>query len=507
MQLQVLNIDHGSISTHQQPLSQQSPQQLTFKSIANMSKFVRASKYRHVFGTANKREQCYENLRVSRNAWDTNLCKANARFISVNLEAGGGGQFAVIPLEQVGKLANDLPVFSGHTGAVLDTDFNPFNDYVVASGSEDCKVCVWSIPEGGLKENCNAPALSFDKHTRKVGHVLFHPTAENVLLSSGADLLIKLYDIKKGAEQQDVTGHPDIVNSIVYNYDGSMLATTCKDKKIRLVDPRGNKIVAETNGHQGVKGTRVCWLGDSQYIISTGFSKTSDRQYGLWDSRNMNEAIKIENLDTMSGGLMPFYDQDTRMIYLAGKGDGNIRYFEFEVAEDGPHMYYLTEYKSADPQRGVAFLPKRALNINECEISRVYKVHPDRVEPISFKVPRKSDQFQADIFPPTASDKPTLSADEWFGGKNGKPTLVSLEKGFVPSAKKEFVTEGISPAQAANDPLKNPQSEKEYQDGFHVLRKENDALKNEVAQKDVRIRQLELQLENLMANGGGNKGK
>lgn len=86
-------------------------------------------------------------------------------------------------------------------------------------------------------------------------------------------------------------------------------------------------------------------------------------------------------------------------------------------------------------------MAKRSLSINECEIARVYKVHPDRVEPISFKVPRKSDQFQADIFPPTASDKPSVSADEWFGGKSAKPILVSLEKGFQPSAKKEFVTE------------------------------------------------------------------
>ena len=49
------------------------------------------------------------------------------------------------------------------------------------------------------------------------------------------------------------------------------------------------------------------------------------------------------------------------------------------------------------------------------------------------------------------------------------------------------------------DPLKNPQSEKEYQDAFHALRKENEMLKNELAQKDVRMRQLEMQLESMKA--------
>ena len=107
----------------------------------------------------------------------------------------------------------------------------------------------------------------------------------------------------------------------------------------------------------------------------------------VWDSRNPDTPVKTENLDTMSGGLMPFFDADTKVLYLAGKGDGNIRYYEF--VEEPPYVFYLTEYKSSEPQRGLAFLPKRACNISECETARVFKVHPDRVEPISFKVPRK----------------------------------------------------------------------------------------------------------------------
>lgn len=39
--------------------------------------------------------------------------------------------------------------------------------------------------------------------------------------------------------------------------------------------------------------------------------------------------------------------------------DGNIRYYEFENDEFWP----LAEYKSSDPQRGVAFMPKRALSV------------------------------------------------------------------------------------------------------------------------------------------------
>jgi hypothetical protein len=42
-----------------------------------MAFFVRPSKYRHVYGTCAKRDVSYDNLRVSTNAWDTNMVKAN----------------------------------------------------------------------------------------------------------------------------------------------------------------------------------------------------------------------------------------------------------------------------------------------------------------------------------------------------------------------------------------------------------------------------------------------
>lgn len=101
----------------------------------------------HVFGQAPKREQCYDNLRISKNAWDTNLLKANPKYLAVNWEAGGGGAFAVIPLEERGKLPEQLPLFRGHTAVVLDTDWSPFHDQIIASASDDGKVFLWQVPE------------------------------------------------------------------------------------------------------------------------------------------------------------------------------------------------------------------------------------------------------------------------------------------------------------------------------------------------------------------------
>lgn len=457
-----------------------------------MSRFVRASKFRHVFGTAARYENCFDNVKVSTNAWDTNLVKVNPVFVAINWNAGGGGAFAVIPHKNVGKISDGIPLYRGHTAPVLDTDFATFNDYVIASGSEDSKVMIWNIPEelGEPESPDIEPVAKLNGHGRKVGHVLFHPVADNVLASSSADLTVKLWDIEKGQEKQALQGFLDFIQSISWNYNGSLLATTCRDKKLRIFDIRSGNVVQEASSHQGIKGSRVAWLGDTDRILTTGFSKMSDRQLYLWDSANLDKPLKNIMVDTSSGVLMPFYDSDLKILYVAGKGDGNIRYYELENDE----LFFLAEYKSSGPQRGMSFMPKRGINVTECEIARAYKVSSNTIEPISFVVPRKSDAFQSDLFPPTLSGEPALSADEFFAGKDAKPKTVSLENGFQAKEKKEFVS--AAPKEEENV-LPTPKTEKEYQDAYHQLRQENEDLRNQLAQRDVAIRALTVQLEQL----------
>jgi len=460
------------------------------------SRFVRASKFRHVYGTAAKRENCYDNIRVSNNAWDTNIVKVNPLFISVNWNPAGGGAFVVIPHSQVGKLRDNFPIFRGHSAAVLDTDFSPFNDYLVASASEDCKVMIWTVPEVYDDDlEFVEPVSKLNAHGRKVGHIMFHPLAENVLLTASTDLTVKLWDIEKGAEKQEIKGHTDGIQSLSWNYTGNLVVTTCRDKKLRIIDVRANKVVQETAGHQGVKGSRVVWLGDADRLATTGFSKMSDRQLFLWDTNNLSKPLKQNMLDTSSGVVMPFYDPDVKMLYLAGKGDGNIRYYELENDE----LYLLSEFQSSTPQRGMDFLPKRAVNVAECEIARAYKVGHSDITPISFTVPRKSDAFQSDLFPPTIGDEPVLTADEWFGGKSAKPKIIDLEAGFTVKKKKNFVA--AAPA-AEEKTEKAPKNEKEYQEAYHELRRVNEDLKNAVSQRDTRILVLEIELEKLKGKMG-----
>jgi Domain of unknown function (DUF1899) len=62
---------------------------------------VRSSKFRHVFGSAARKENCYEGMRITKDAHDSTFCCANPKFIAIVLDSAGGGVFLVLPLEQV----------------------------------------------------------------------------------------------------------------------------------------------------------------------------------------------------------------------------------------------------------------------------------------------------------------------------------------------------------------------------------------------------------------------
>ena len=149
---------------------------------------------------------------------------------------------------------------------------------------------------------------------RKVGHVLFNPAAENVLATSSGDYTVKLWDIEAGSPHLTLK-HTDIVQSLSWSANGSLMVTTSRDKKLRIWDVRQEKPAHVVPGHQGAKASRVAWMGEHDRVATTGFSKMSDRQLGLWDIRAPAEPLGgFDMLDAISGVCMPFWDDEARCL-------------------------------------------------------------------------------------------------------------------------------------------------------------------------------------------------
>jgi coronin-1B/1C/6 len=136
---------------------------------------------------------------------------------------------------------------------------------------------------------------------------LFNPAAENILASASGDYTIKLWDVGTGKSHLTLK-HGDIVQSLSWNSNGTLLVTTSRDKKLRIWDVRQERAAHEVPGHTGAKNSRVVWMGEHDRVATTGFSKMSDRQMALWDVGNPAEPIGgFTVLDSISGVCMPFW--------------------------------------------------------------------------------------------------------------------------------------------------------------------------------------------------------
>jgi len=316
----------------------------------------------------------------------------------------------------------------------------------------------------------------------------WNQVAENILATAGTDYDVKIWDVTTGQDKVTVGGHGGIIQSVNWNYSGSLLITYCKDKKMRLVDPRHNKVNGEVETHTGVKGGRALWMGKHELIISVGFSKGAEREYMIFDPRKIEECLARAQIDNSAGVLMPFYDEDTEILFLAGKGDGNLRYYEVEPESPANQMvHFISQYSSNEPAAGCGYMPKRGCDVNTNEIVRLYKQTGTLLQPLSFKVPRKSDLFQDDIFPPCRSDEPALTAAQFFAGESVTgPKTKTLEGGFAKSAKAD-----VSFEKHDGKEEEKPLSDEELKKHHAELSKRVAYLEAELAKRDARIKELE----------------
>lgn len=171
---------------------------------------------------------------------------------------------------------------------------------------------------------------------------------------------------------------------MAWHPDGNLLTTVSKDQKLRIYDPRKSPQPLKTGmGPSGTRGARVCWALGGTHLITTGFTKVSERQITLYDAADLT-AIHTEGIDVSPAILIPFYDEDSSTLFLTGKGDTTI--FCFEVLVEAPHFFPLSHFKCPGPHQSVSFLHKNSCNVAQVEFATCFRLTSSTVEPLAFKV-------------------------------------------------------------------------------------------------------------------------
>uniref|UniRef100_A0A8C8SUL5 Coronin n=1 Tax=Pelusios castaneus TaxID=367368 RepID=A0A8C8SUL5_9SAUR len=318
-----------------------------------------------------------------------NHIKSSCRLIAFN--ADSAGVLGIVPVESQDGGKRPVTQLCCHSDVVTDLDFSPFDPLLLATSSADRTVKVWHLPESG-QDLPSCPGVTLGPEGCQVDALQFHPTAAGVLVS-GAGRVAKIWDVAQQKALTALDPHGDLIQSVAWKQDGAFLGTSCKDKKLRIFDPRTKpSAVQSIQGHENNKDSRLLWMNASDYILSVGFSQVREREVKLWDTRKF------------SSSLISFGEN---LLYC------------FEVCPTLPALTQVTQCLTEGKSKGAALVPKLALDVMSCEVLRVLQLTDGFIVPISYTVPRKSQQeFHEDLFPDSSGPVPASSAQGWWAGDN-----------------------------------------------------------------------------------------
>jgi len=388
---------------------------------------VRESKVRHVFGKTWRKEVSITNLRLKSSGA---FIEGNDRFLVFPWDTVGGA-LCVLPTSYTGKVSDSTFLLRAHQQDMLCAAFSPFDPALLATGSRESAIKMWRLEEEVLSADMTEPTGTLEGHKSRIQKLAFHPHASNLLLTVSGDKTQKLWDVAAESELLSMAAPSSEVQSAVWAPDGKLFATTCRDRQLRLFDPRqGVEPTQAVVAHQGLKGLQATFLGGTDRLVTVGFSKDSRYQLALWDMRMIKEgedwaAMKLITNEPNPALLTPHYDPGTGLLFLSGRGD---KIHVYEVDNTAPYFHPITRVKT--PSYNSSYLvPKRAYDVKKCEVGRFYLLANKSVEIQSISVPRKTSAtvFQEDLYPPVTSGDAGTTAPQWMEGDDTPAPTTSLQ--------------------------------------------------------------------------------
>ncbi|XP_039095197.1 coronin-7 isoform X1 [Hyaena hyaena] len=426
-----------------------------------MSRF-KVSKFRHTEARPSRREAWISDIRAGTTPSCGNHIKSSCHLIAFNSDRPG--VLGIVPLDGQGEDKRQVTHLGCHSDLVTDLDFSPFDDFLLATSSADRTVKLWRLPAPG-QALPSAPGLVLGPEDVQMEVVQFHPTVDGVLVSA-AGTTVKVWDVTKQQVLTELTAHGDLVQGAVWSRDGALVGTTCKDKQLRIFDPRAKPGASQsTEAHKNSKDGRLVWTGTQEHLVSTGFNQMREREVKLWDTRHFSSAFTSLTLDTSPGSLMPLLDPDSGLLVLAGKGDSQL--YCYEVTLQQPALSPVTQCLLESVLRGAALVPRRALAVMGCEVLRVLQLSDSAIVPVSYHVPRKAVEFHEDLFPDTAGCIPASNAHAWWVGSNQQVQKISLHPARRPHLS--FTSCLVPPMEPSPDqaqPTDTPAGDADPSEGF-----------------------------------------
>lgn len=105
-------------------------------------------------------------------------------------------------------------IIDAHSAEVNCLSFNPYSEYILATGSADKTVALWDLRNTKMKLH------SFESHKDEIFQVQWSPHNETILASSGTDRRLNVWDLSKIGEEQSPDDMEDGPAELLFIHGG-----------------------------------------------------------------------------------------------------------------------------------------------------------------------------------------------------------------------------------------------------------------------------------------------
>ena len=180
-------------------------------------------------------------------------------------------------------------ILKGHTKEGYGLAWSSLRKGLLASGSDDQRVCVWDMNASIQDSLSIQPIVEYSEQGDIIEDVAWHSADEHVLASCGDDCTVFFYDIRQKKSVARLQAHAKEVNTIQFHpQERFLFVTASSDATLSLWDQR--------NTSQPLHGLK----GHSAEIFSAAWNPINpnilasagvDRRVHLWDLSRVSQLL------------------------------------------------------------------------------------------------------------------------------------------------------------------------------------------------------------------------
>ena len=255
------------------------------------------------------------------------VCGVSIRKGNKNVAVGlADGTLAILDLS--GATPKELAAQGAHTAGTSCVAFSSDGNRLASVGG-DGAIRVWSVGDNAVLTQL----VKFDGQATPMSSTGFSPlstvafsTDGRFVAASGADAVVRVWDIQTKSEVRGLRGHTDWVTSVAFTPDGRFLASVAaeKDNTVRVFELPALDTASAAGGHM-LAVNAVAVSPNGKFVATAG----TDQTIKIWDIATGKEVgTLIGNADTpfaitfmgndhvVMGGSLP--TRDTGRLHFWG---------------------------------------------------------------------------------------------------------------------------------------------------------------------------------------------